>query len=64
MKQFVYWATKKGYPDYMEEFILESYEKLNMLVLKNLLDKKGYDRVRESVIDLMERPDFRKTINL
>lgn len=63
-KQYVYWATKKGDPDWMEDLIIESNEKLNMEELKTILDKKGYDRVRESIVDLREEPDFINTIKI
>lgn len=62
MVVYTYWATKKGNPNWMEDLIIESDKKLNIEELKILLDKKGYDRVRESIINLREKPDFTKTI--
>lgn len=61
---YLYWAVKKGRPLWDEELVAESDEKLDIEVLKKLLDKKGYDRLRESVIDLSEKPNFVKSINL
>lgn len=64
MKLYLYWAIKKGHPLWAEELVLESEEKVNIVELKKLLDKKGYDRVRESILDLRQKPDFRKAVKI
>ena len=56
---YLYWATKKGNPSRAEELIMESEERLNLLEFKKIMNEKGYDRVRESVLDL-EKVDFVK----
>ena len=56
---YLYWAVKKGDPNWAEELIMESEEKLNLSEFKKLMAKRGYDRVRESVLDL-EKVDFVK----
>lgn len=59
----LYWAVKKGNPNWAEELIIESEKKLNLSEFKKLMAKRGYDRVRESTYKLGEKPDFTKTIN-
>lgn len=56
---YLYWAVKKGNPSWAEELIIESEEKLNLSEFKKLMAKRGYDRVRESALDL-EKVDFVK----
>lgn len=56
---YLYWATKKGNPNWAEELIMESEERLNLSEFKKIMNEKGYDRVRESVLDL-EKVDFVK----
>ena len=60
---YLYWAVKKGNPNWAEELIIESEKKLNLSEFKKLMAKRGYDRVRESTYKLGEKPDFTKTIN-
>lgn len=60
---YLYWAVKKGHPLWDEELVAESDEKLDIEVLKKLLDKKGYHRLRESVFKF-EKPDFKKAVKL
>lgn len=64
MIQYLYWATQKGEPWWMEELVLVSDEKVNMEELEKLLEEKGYDRVRESILDLRQKPDFRKAVKI
>lgn len=61
---YLYWAVKKGHPLWDEELVAESDEKLNIEVLKKLLDEKGYHSLRESVYKLGEKPDFKKAVKL
>ena len=56
---YLYWAVKKGNPSWAEELIIESEERLNLSEFKKIMNEKGYDRVRESVLDL-EKVDFVK----
>ena len=56
---YLYWATKKCNPNWAEELIMESEERLNLSEFKKIMNEKGYDRVRESVLDL-EKVDFVK----
>ena len=56
---YLYWAVKKGNPLWYEELILESEKRLNLSEFKKIMSEKGYDRVRESVLDL-EKVDFVK----
>ena len=56
---YLYWATKKGNPNWAEELIMESEKKLDLSEFKKIMKEKGYDRVRESVLDL-EKVDFVK----
>lgn len=61
------WVTKKGEPDYMEDLVYESqgYTDLQELEEKGLqyCKENGCDRMRISVIDLNQKPDFTKTFN-
>jgi len=62
------YAVKKGQPDHMEEILYQcrGYTNLDELKAKGeqWAKENGYDRVRISVIDLNEKPDFTKTINV
>jgi hypothetical protein len=61
------WAVKKGEPDWKEEILYACRGYTNLNELKSRGEKwaeeNGYDRVRISVIDFREAPDFTKTIN-
>lgn len=60
---YLYWAVKKGNPNWAEELIMESEKRLDMNEFKKLMAKRGYDRVRESMLDFeKEKPDFVKII--
>lgn len=60
---YLYWAVKKGNPSWAEELIIESEERLNLSEFKKIMNEKGYDRVRESVLDFeKEKVDFVKII--
>lgn len=61
---YVYWGIKKGRPLWDEEVLLESERKLDLSEFEKLLIENGCDLGRESVIDLSEKPDFKKTINI
>ena len=61
------YACKLGQPDYMEEILYScrGYTNLKELKLKGekWAKENGYDRVRISIIDLHEKPNFTKTTN-
>ena len=64
----VLWAVKINDPDYMEEILYKckGYVNKEQLLAKGreFCEKNGYNRMRISVFDLNEKPDFKKTINL
>lgn len=62
MKVKVLFATKKGEPDYMEQLITDKSEAINEASKWALVN--GFNRLRIATIDLGEKPDFTKTINL
>ena len=61
---YVYWGIKKGHPLWDEEFLLESERKLDATEFEQLLIENGCDFGRESILDLTEKPDFKKAINI
>jgi len=58
----ILWATKIGNPDWQEELITEFEVKIPFA--KIWAKNNGYDRLRVSEIDLRDKPDFGKTINV
>lgn len=61
---YVYWGVKKRRPLWEEEVLLESNKKLDLVEFEQLLIASGCDIGRESVLDLTEKPDFKKGINI
>jgi hypothetical protein len=68
MIETLLYGCKKGEPKYMEEILYQckGYTNKNELMEKGQkwADKNGYDRLRISVIDLTQKPNFANTINL
>ena len=68
MIETLLYGCKKGEPKYMEEILYKckGYTNKNELMEKGQkwADKNGYDRLRISVIDLTQKPNFANTINL
>lgn len=68
MKETLLYGCKINAPKYMEQII---YQCKGITNKKELMKKgkqwakvNGYDRLRISVIDLTQKPNFTKTINL
>ena len=64
----ILYGCKIGQPNYMEEILYQckgytNKEKL-MAKGKEWAKANGYDRLRITEIDLMQKPDFTKTINI
>tara|TARA_R100001463_G_scaffold14093_1_gene37318 strand:- start:362 stop:571 length:210 start_codon:yes stop_codon:yes gene_type:complete len=68
MIETLLYGCKINAPKYMEEILYQckGYTNKNELMEKGQkwADKNGYDRLRISVIDLTQKPNFTKTINL
>lgn len=68
MTETLLYGCKVNEPKYMEEILYQSKGYVNKEKLmekgKEWADKNGYDRLRITEINLMEKPDFTKTINL
>jgi hypothetical protein len=68
MIETLLYGCKKGEPNYMEEILYhcKGYVNKNELMEKGKqwANKNEYDRLRITEINLMEKPDFTKTINL
>ena len=68
MKETLLYGCKIGEPNYMEEILYQckgytNKEKL-MVKGKEWAKANGYDRLRIAEINLMDKPDFTKTINI
>ena len=68
MIEMLLYGCKIGEPKYMEEILYQCKGYTNKKELmekgKQWAEKNGYDRLRISEIDLTQKPDFTKTINL
>ncbi len=68
MIETLLYGCKINAPKYMEEILYQckGYTNKKELMEKGQkwADKNGYDRLRISVIDLTQKPNFTKTINL
>lgn len=68
MTETLLYGCKINAPKYMEEILYQCKGYTNEKELiekgKQWAEKNGYDRLRISVIDLTQKPDFTKTINL
>ena len=68
MKETLLYGCKVNEPKYMEEILYQCKGYTNKKELmekgKQWAEKNGYDRLRISVIDLTQKPNFTKTINL
>jgi len=68
MIETILYGCKVNEPKYMEEILYQckGYTNKNELMEKGKqwANKNGYDRLRITEINLMENPDFKKTINL
>ena len=68
MTETILYGCKIGEPNYMEEILYhcKGYTNKKELMEKGeqWAEKNGYDRLRISVIDLTQKPNFTKTINL
>jgi len=68
MKETLLYGCKIGEPNYMEEILYhcKGYTNKEKLMAKGREWAKanGYDRLRITEIDLMQKPDFTKTINI
>ena len=68
MIETLLYGCKVNEPKYMEEILYQCKGYVNKEELmekgKQWADKNGYDRLRITEINLMEKPDFTKTINL
>ena len=68
MKETLLYACKINDPKYMEEIIYQckgyTNEKELMQKGKEWAKVNGYDRLRISVIDLTQKPNFIKTIKI
>lgn len=68
MKETLLYGCKINAPKYMEEILYQckgySNEKELMKKGKEWAKVNGYDRLRISVIDFTQKPNFTKTINL
>jgi len=68
MIETLLYGCKVNEPKYMEEILYQCKGYVNKEELmkkgKNWAKVNGYDRLRISVIDLTQKPNFTKTINL
>jgi hypothetical protein len=68
MIETLLYGCKIGEPKYMEEILYQCKGYTNKKELmekgKQWAEKNGYDRLRISEIDLTQKPNFTKTINL
>ena len=68
MIETILYGCKVNEPKYMEEILYQckGYTNKNELMEKGKqwANKNGYDRPRITEINLMEKPDFTKTINI
>jgi len=68
MTETLLYGCKINAPKYMEEILYQCKGYTNKKELmekgKQWAEKNGYDRLRISVIDLTQKPNFTKTINL
>lgn len=68
MTETLLYGCKINAPKYMEEILYQCKGYTNKKELmekgKQWAEKNGYDRLRISEIDLTQKPNFTKTINL
>lgn len=62
MTETILWGCKIDEPDYMEEILYQCKGYINIEELKTKGEKwannNGYNRLRVSIIDLSEKPNF------
>lgn len=58
----VLWATKRGDEDWQEQLITEQEDKIEAAAI--WAKENGFDRLRIANINLTEKPDWSKTINI
>jgi hypothetical protein len=61
MIEHVLWGTRKGAPEWDEEPLCTQPERF--AEVRELAAADGFEKFRESAIDLSVAPDFSKTIN-
>ena len=63
--EYVLWAVKIGTPDYLERvlFVNDAPIDISNPKLIELAKQKGFHKLRTSVIDITQKPNFINTIN-
>ncbi len=59
----VLWATKKGEQSWMEQVITSTTSEAHLEKAKQWALSNGFDRLRVSILDMSQKPDFSKVIN-
>lgn len=63
-KEYILYGVKKGEPDYMEEVICVDPSGPYFAAATKWAIENGYDRFRESVVDLGVPPEFTSCLSV